>query len=102
MLCCRGRILQLVLKGEEGLEEHGQHKWNCRKAHAAEKARERQRVAAGRDRLPLLADSFLADLLPAAGGREAEGDREQKFNLLIHSCWHSGSRRREVFSCVSC
>lgn len=43
MLCCRGRILQLVLKGEEGLEEHGQHKWNCRKAHAAEKARERQR-----------------------------------------------------------
>lgn len=69
------------------------------KAHTPEKAEERQRAAAGRDLLPLLADSFLADLLPAAGGREAEGDIEQKFNLLIHSSWHSSSGRREVFSC---
>lgn len=47
----------------------------------------------------MLADSFLADLLLAAGGREAEGDVEQKFNLLIPSNWHSRSRRGKVFSC---
>jgi len=68
------------------------------KALASEKAKEGQRVAAGRDLLPLLADSLLADLLPAAGGREAEGGTEQ-FHLLIHSSWHSRSRRREGFSC---
>lgn len=68
------------------------------KARTPEKAEERQRAAAGRDLLPLLADSFLADLLPAAGGREAEGDIEQKCNLLIHSSWHSSSGGREVIA----
>lgn len=69
------------------------------KAHTPEKEEEEQRVAAGRDLLPLLADSFLADPLPAAGGRDAGGDVEQEFNLLIQSSWHSRRRRREVFSC---
>lgn len=68
------------------------------KARTSEKVKEQQRVPAGWDLLPPLADGFLADLLLAAGGREAEGDIEQKFNLLLLS-WHSRSRRREVFSC---